>query len=476
LNLKEGDKEDFFKVSCNFELFLKIAIANNQEKAIELLLRYSTLSEGKIHINWDACTNNAIIKLLLHYQFNNINLKNAWRFDNLKNNEKLANIILDSLQYLTNINQQLDLYMRAIINGDNEISNTLTALYTINLNSSYKDDKVTTGYQKLLFIFLNMFDKIDQKSHWTFNDITIAKNNIEDIIRNQINNQKDKLTLMDYLPEVCSRNELAMAKILLNFKGTSLNDQTLFNIVLNQSSDSTIEIINILLDDYRITSSEYESSECKRNQNNQTFFYAFYKKHFKQKNIEKLKEINYIQRKISDKKFINSELQSAATILFNDADVIKINHCFGDDKCNLYCFAAYIDFCLDNGGDLTQRDKEGKLPLDYAREQYEGSFGYISVNSTQFSIKEKMYHIFLSKTPCIQEKELYYLLLNNKIPKDCANLIMHYNFINNIDRYIAQAVNDDYFPQDWSIKNNTKESIINQKREELTKLFEMKTC
>jgi len=470
LTLKANDSADFFKINDYAKLFLAIAIENNQEKAIELLLRYSTLSEGKININWKSCTNNAIIKLLLHYQFNNINLKNAWRFDNLNKNKELANIILDSLQYLTNKDQQLDLYMRAIINGDSEISNKLAALYAINLNSSYKDDKAITGYQKLLFIYLIMREKNEQNynDYWAFNDITIAKNNIEDIFSNQINNQNDKVALMDYLPEVCSRNELAMAKILLNFNVAILNSQTLFNIALDQHSDSTIEIINLLLDDSRITSFECKSSEPKRNQNNQTFFYSFYEKHFKQKNIESLNEINYIQRKISDKKFINSELQSAATILFNDSDVYKSIY-IGASPLNLNCFTDYINFCLANGGDLTKRDKNKKLPLDYAHEQYDGSFKYMSVNSTQFWIKENIYHIFLSKTPCIQEKELCSLLLDNNIPRDCVSLIMNYNFINNIDRYIAEAVNkqDNYYCNNWSKKKEIKKGIISKKREEL---------
>jgi len=477
LTLKANDSADFFKINDYAKLFLVIAIENNQEKVIELLLKYSTWDEKKIYTGlWKVPKDNAIIKLFLRYQFNNISLKTAWCFDNLNKNKELANIILDSLQYLTNKDQQLDFYMRAIINGDSEISNTLTALYKIDFNSSYQDDKATTGYQKLLFIYLIMCEKNEQNynDYWAFNDITIAKNNIEDIFSNQINNQNDKLALMDYLPEVCSRKEFNMAKILLSFNDSSLNSQTLFNIVLNQCSDSAIAIINILLDDYRITNFKCESSEYKRNINNQTFFYSFYEKFFKQKSVEKFNEINYVNRKINDKKFINSELQSAATILFNDEDAIVKRDYYGD-MFNLNCFTAYIDFCLANGGDLTQRDKNNKLPLDYAHEQYDGSFKYMSVNSMQFWIKEKIYHIFLSKTPCIQEKELYFLLLNNKIPKDCVNLIMHYNFINNIDRYIAKSVNNDnYYGKVRSTKKETKKTIISKKREELTKLFEMK--
>jgi len=467
LTLKANDSADFFKINDYAKLFLAIAIKNNQEKAIELLLKYSTWITGEIDINWDACTNNAIIKLLLHYQFNNINLKNAWRFDNLKNNKDLANIILDSLQYLTNKDQQLDLYMRAIINKDDNLSKKLEELYKINLSSCYDDNK-TSGYQKLLYIYLAMKKKFDHDYHfsysdgtWMVSDIEIAQNNIEDIISNQINNQNDKLVLIDYLPEVCSRGKLNMATILLNFNDTSLSSQTLFDMALDRNV-TNIEIINLLLDNYRIISSG------KKNENHQTFFYAFYKKHFGENKVENLNEINYVKRIIKDKEFINSELQSAASMLFNDSDVYKSIY-IGASPLNLNCFTDYINFCLANGGDLTQRNKDKKLPLDYAREQYEGSFKYMSVNSTQFWIKENIYHIFLSKTPCIQEKELCSLLLDNNIPRDCVSLIMNYNFINNIDRYIAEAVNkqDNYYCNNWSKKKEIKKGIISKKREEL---------
>jgi len=469
LILKKDDSKDFFKIYSNFKLFLAFAIKNNQEKAIELLLKYSTGTENKIDINWNECANNAVIKPLLRYLFNNIDLKNAWQLDNSKNNKELTSIILDSLQYLTNKDQQLDLYMRAIINKDTEISNKLKELYTIGINSSYKDDKATTGYQKLLLIYLNMYEKSTHNGSWSwgFNDIKIAKSNIEDIIRNQINNQNDKLALIKYLRRVCYDEKLNMAKILLNFNDPSVNSWTLFDIVLSPCL-SNIEIINLLLDDSRITSFDCESSECERNENNQTFFYSFYEKHFKHNNVEKLNEINYVKRKITNKKIINSELQSAATILFNDKDVAVKIDCYGNRLLNLDCFIDYIDFCLNNGGDLTQRDKDKKLPLDYACEQYESSFKYMSVNSTQFWIKEKIYHIFLFNTPCIKEYELNSLLLNNKIPQDCVNIIMRYNFINNIDRYIAEAVNsDDYYGKGWPEKKKIKETIISKKREEL---------
>ncbi len=486
LVLLEKDSLNFFELSHNSRLFLSFIIQNKQEKAIELFLKYSKFTaSNKISINWDD-TNNAIIKLLLLYQFNNITLKNAWCFDDLNNNEPLKKIIFDSLQYVTEKNQQLNLYLRAIINKDSEMSNKLTAMYKIDLNSKIyeldtdedlKTNKIT-GYQKLLSVYLNIKKQKQNSQYddvWIFNDIKKAKKNIEGILRNSLNDQEDKLAFISYLNKLCYCKEFNMVEILLDSSGDFLNRQTIFNIVLNPYFKD-ISITNLLLDNYRVTIPEknnFKINTCEKNENNQTFFYSFYKKIFNEENIEKLNEINYVKEKIKNKNFINSELQSAAIILFNDKNVYYKAEYKTWPNFDFDCLISYIDFCLDNGGSLTQRDEKKKIPLDYARERYENSFGNIAFSSTQFIIKEKIYHTFLSKTPYIEEKELKFLFFKNGLVLDCIKHIMYYyNFINN-ERYIAKAVENEkkYYDESWAKKTKFKEEIIKKKNEELKKLL-----